>query len=224
MSGMGAITPLPAAGEIRVEIDWPLLLEQRQAVLDHSDLPPYLLLPEVHALRDAAPDDNTLLLIDTLWHTGARISECLALTPGHFHLDDRASHVSIQSLKKRGRPSRRAAQQKPRLLPLADEAYLRRLRRYLGSHGLRRRERLFPLTRSAVNKRLDRLVAGMRDAPSIRVTPHVLRHSFAVNAVLHGTPLPVLQRWLGHSDVQSTMIYTQVLTLETHHLMQRIRF
>lgn len=221
-----AISPtsiLAPGQDIKVEIDWPLLLEQRQAVLQHTDMPAYLLLPEIHHLLDAIDKDNFLLLVNTLWHTGARISECLSLTPGHFTLDNRTPYVSIQTLKKRGRPSKRSAL-KPRLVPISDEAYIRQLKRYFSSHGIKKNQRLFPVTRSAVNKRLDRLIEKMNSKPSVKVSPHVFRHSFAVNAVFYGTPLPVLQGWLGHADINNTLVYTQVLSLETHHLMARIDF
>lgn len=59
---------------------------------------------------------------------------------------------------------------------------------------------------------------------SIAVSCHTWRHSFAVNCVLHGTPLTVLQGWLGHAHIESTAIYTQVLTAETGHLMAGIEF
>ena len=87
---------------------------------------------------------------------------------------------------------------------------------------MRRHARFFPVTRSAINKRLERLTTPL--ALTVPVSPHTFRHSFAINAVLHGTPLPVLQGWLGHADIASTLIYTRVLTLETHHLMRRIQF
>jgi integrase len=187
-------------------------------------MPAYLLLPEIHHLLDAIDKDNFLLMINTLWHTGARISECLSLTRGHFTLDSRTPYVSIHTLKKRGRPSKRAAGMKPRLVPISDEHYIKQLRRYFATHGSKKNDLLFPVTRSSVNKRLDRLTEKMKRKPSVKVTPHTFRHSFAVNAVFHGTPLPVLQGWLGHADINNTLVYTQVLSLETHHLMQRIQF
>ncbi len=213
----GATAPLSV-----IEIDWALLLEQRPAVLAHCELPNYLLLPEVHQLLDAVNHDNLLLMINTLWHTGARISECLALTAASFKLDTRQPYVSLQTLKRRGRPSRRAS--KPRLVPISDEPFIRQLARYIKSHRIRPAQRLFTITRGAVNKRLDRLSATLPVASTIRFTPHTFRHSFAVNAILHGTPLPVVQNWLGHADIKSTLVYTQVLSLETYHLMQRIQF
>ncbi len=208
----------------RVQIDWPALIEQRPAVLTHSDVPPYLLLPEIHTLIQAARQDHLVLALSTLWHTGARISELLALTPGHFTLEVKQPYVSIQALKTRGRPRKGQQGMKPRMVPLSNESFLIQLDRYLVSNKLRKNERIWPVTRSAMNKRVDRLVDTMHSKPLIKVSPHTFRHSFAVNAILHGTPLPVLQGWLGHADINSTLVYTQVLSLETYHLMQRIQF
>ncbi len=221
-----ALTPLHLLHNAvpHIEIDWPTLIEQRALVLTHSDVPAYLLLPEVRHIIQSARHDHLVLMLETLWHTGARISELLALTPGHFTLDAKQPYVSIQTLKTRGRPRKGQQGVKPRMVPISDEHFLLQLDRYLTSNPLRKNERLWPVTRSAVNKRLDRLIGSMHQVPRIRVSPHTFRHSFAVNAILHGTPLPVLQGWLGHADINSTLVYTQVLTLETYHLMQRIQF
>ncbi len=220
-----ALTPLVEVQTAlpRIEIDWPLLMEQRAAVLQHSDLPAYLLLPEIHRLINSARHDNLVLMLDTLWHTGARISECLALTPASFVTEISQPYVSIATLKKRGRPSLRQRTQ-PRLVPLTDRDYLTRVQRYIHTQQLGRNQRIFNITRSAANKRIERLVERLPKRLSIPISPHTFRHSFAINAVLHGTPLPVLQSWLGHSSIDSTLVYTQVLTLETFHLMQRIQF
>jgi integrase len=61
-------------------IDYPAALALRQMALVQDELPKYLLAPEVSALLHYVPDLHRKMLLATLWNTGARINEALALT------------------------------------------------------------------------------------------------------------------------------------------------
>ena len=210
-------------------IDWERLARQRQAFLDNNTtLPAYLLLPEIRGILDITPHANHHLLVSTLWHTGARISEALALTPKSFVLDGENSFVMLKTLKQRGRPRGGVIRPEGRIVPIRDSVYLQEIVRYLATHKPKPGERLFNVTRQAIDKRLRQVAQAYQErfkhALSIAPSAHTFRHSFAVNAVLHGVPLTVLQTWLGHKHLETTAIYAQVLAVETGHLMAWVEY
>jgi hypothetical protein len=85
MTGLVTLGPQPGtAAQLPVAIDYPAALALRQMALVQDELPKYLLAPEVSALLHYVPDLHRKMLLATLWNTGARINEALALTRGFF--------------------------------------------------------------------------------------------------------------------------------------------
>ncbi len=66
-----------------------------------DELPKYLLAPEVSALLHYVPDLRRKMLLATLWNTGARINEALALTRSDFSLAPPYPFVQLATLKQR---------------------------------------------------------------------------------------------------------------------------
>ena len=149
-------------------------------------------------------------LLETLYATGLRVSELVALPLSAARRDARVIVV-------RGKGN------KERLVPLNDAAK-RSMQTYLALLAEAGREPqsapskwLFPsfgdsghLTRQHLARELKALAAaaGLR---ADRISPHVLRHAFASHLLHNGADLRVVQTLLGHADISTTQIYTHVL-------------
>jgi integrase/recombinase XerD len=187
-------------------------------------LPKYLAEHEVEALFDAArqmPGHRgavALAALEILYATGMRVSELLALPRRALAGDAAVLLVRGKGGKERIVPLSQAAKEAASAMVGHQNATSRYL--FPG------REPRRPLTRQAFFLLLKHvaLQAGLDPA---RVSPHVLRHSFASHLLAHGADLRSLQLLLGHSDIATTQIYTHVLAerlqqlVEAHHPLAR---
>lgn len=209
-----------------VDIDWDRLIAKRATVLQTIDvMPSYLLKPEVMGLLDAEKHPTYRLILDLMWTTGARISEILALTQQSFKDDGYDFGVILKTLKQRpGRPTNRALQRSPkRYIPIMDYQVRDRIMSYLYAGHFRQTDRIFPMARQTVNRHIHALVerVGGADFP---ITAHTFRHSFAIHLLLHGMPLKYVSQLLGHKSIDSTEIYTNVLTIDGGHFLEGVEF
>lgn len=96
-----------SSAQLPVAIDYPAALALRQMALVQDELPKYLLAPEVSALHHYVPDLHRKMLLATLWNTGARINEALALTRSDFSLAPPYPFVQLTTLKQRAEKAAR---------------------------------------------------------------------------------------------------------------------
>lgn len=173
-------------------------------------LPKALSEPEIDALL-RAPASTPLglrdrAMLELMYATGLRVSELVGITATQVNLRQGVLRV----VGKGG---------KERLVPLGDEAahwltsYVGEARPILLKGG--RSDALFVSNRRAAMTRQmfwllvkkHALAAGIAAG---RISPHVLRHSFATHLLNHGADLRALQLMLGHQSLSTTQIYTLV--------------
>ncbi len=160
-----------------------------------------------------------------LWVTGARISEVLALTPNHFRtLSTDDFGVTLQTLKKRGRPrTRLRGESLQRFVPILDLNAQQRIINYLEMSRGRASERLFTMSRQSVDNHI-KAACRLAGFDWIKASAHTFRHSFAIHLLIHARPLKFISKMLGHSSIQYTEIYTNVLTSDMDHFFEGIEF
>ena len=181
-------------------------------MFDHTGNRKYLNAGERMRFYRAAsmlPDAGRRSFVLTMFYTGCRISEALALTVSGIDTAERV--LVLRTLKQRGKPRYRA-------VPIPDEllAVLERQ-----SEGLAADERLWKFCRT-VGWQIIRAVMDEVQLSGIKATPRGLRHSFAVNLVLGDVPLPTVQRLLGHAQLQTTGIYLQFAGEDERELVSRV--
>jgi integrase/recombinase XerD len=151
--------------------------------------------------RDAA-------MIELAYGSGLRVSELVALPLADVNLHAGFLRVTGKGGKTRVVPLNTAAQMRiTRYLEEDRPGWLRDPRQ----RALFLTERGGPMTRQGFWKAL-RSHARRADVrlPSGDVSPHKLRHSFATHLVEHGADLRAVQAMLGHADISTTQVYTQV--------------
>ena len=170
-----------SATQLPVAIDYPAALALRQMALVQDELPKYLLAPEVSALLHYVPDLHRKMLLATLWNTGARINEALALTRSDFSLAPPYPFVQLATLKQRAEKAARTAGRSPagsqahRLVPLSDANYVGQLEMMVATLKIPLERRNKRSGGSRGGRRGDVLSTG--DAPYI---PPFLRDAHAV--------------------------------------------
>jgi integrase/recombinase XerD len=183
-------------------------------------LPKFLSEQEVDALLDAAvrkpgrPGALARAGMELLYATGMRISELLSLPRSALGAKADVMIIRGKGSKERLVPLSHAAREAATTLLAVTEA--NSLWLFPGRDPKR------PLTRQAFFLLLKQVALAAGLDPE-RVSPHVLRHSFASHMLARGADLRSLQVLLGHADIATVQIYTHIQVerlrklVEDHH-------
>ena len=176
-------------------------------------LPQTLNPSEVEQLLEAPADDDSpkslrdLTLLNVLYETGMRVTEVVSLQLEDVDLDGATLSSPTRQGEARAIPipqttqallARYLAEGRPQLAHDADERAL-----FLNHRGEKlTRQGLWLIIKGYARQ------AGLK----AEVTPHTLRHSFAVHRLGGGLKLEEIQHLLGHANISTTQIYTQMET------------
>ena len=177
-------------------------------------LPHFLEYEEVKQLLETPPLDNWLgardrAILETLYSTGIRVSELVALNMDDIDFLGEVVHVRGKGKKERITPIGTSALQviqhymefrsrRSQSNPNFDSKVL-----FVNKHGRR-------LSTRSVRRKMDKYLKMAGLDPSI--SPHTLRHSFATHMLNNGADLRSVQELLGHQSLSTTQIYTHVTT------------
>lgn len=162
-------------------------------------LPVVLSREEVERLIGTVANLKQKAAIMLLYSSGLRLRECVALRP--IHIESARMKVRVEQGK--GKKDRYTLLSQRTLLTLRDYCRVYKPKEWLfeGQRGGHYSSRSIDhIVRTAVRK------SGINK----NITTHTFRHSFATHLMETGTPLPVIQKLLGHASIKTTMIYLHV--------------
>ena len=193
-AGYTRSNPAKTVTAVKVERKYPEILSSKEVEL---------FLEQPKCVDEKGFRDHAML--ELLYATGIRVSELIGL-----NLDD--VNLTVGFIRCRGKD-------KERIIPLYQGAikalqdYVRDIRPRIVAGE--EEEALFV---NMSGERMSRqgfwkIIKHYQEKAEIEkdITPHTLRHSFAVHLLQNGADLRSIQEMLGHADISSTQIYTQVV-------------
>ena len=178
-------------------------------------LPKFLTREEIDNIIETAEKSNDFtfqrlaVMVRLMYACGLRVSELITLPLNCINYEKKQILVKGKGAKER-------------LIPIADKA-IESLKLWLNLREFvldgKQNSYLFPSRRSKLGfvnratfyKILQKAALAVGIAPD-RVSPHVLRHSFATHLLNKDVDLRSIQQMLGHEDISTTQVYTHVLS------------
>ena len=182
-----------------------------------KSLPKFLTEEEVIKLLETAKNlENKKIytMLEILYSTGLRVSELVSLKTTNI-IDNQTSILVLgKGSKERKLPLTKIATESIKTYTLSK--YFNQKSPWLFSSNKAKSGHIS-------RERFAQLLKDLAIASNInhnKVSPHILRHSFATHMYQRGTDLRVLQSMLGHKDISTTEIYTHVSTQNIQEMLQ----
>ncbi len=183
-------------------------------------LPVFLEVQEVENLLDAVSgtklaEKRDRALLETLYSSGIRVSELVGL-----NIEDADTLGGVLKIRGKGK--------KERMVPIGKKAQ-ETLQDYLEgrNHELRKPNGALFLNKSGTrltDRSVRRVLLKYARKASLtkRLSPHMLRHSFATHLLDRGADLRSVQELLGHESLSTTQIYTHVTTKRLKEVYEKV--
>ena len=186
-------------------------------------IPKFLSESEVNILIEKSYEDHSFrglrrtLLIEILYATGIRVSELVSI-----RLGDITDNYSSIIIKGKGG--------KQRIVPLFGKV-ISVLKKYIDFLNKLKEQSnnlfLFPSNSKFGHLTRNRFFQILKDLGEEinldlkRISPHVLRHSFASHLLSRGVDLRIIQESLGHKDISTTQIYTHIQASKLRKILEK---
>ncbi|MBB6010808.1 integrase [Aquamicrobium lusatiense] len=175
----------------------------------------YLTAAERHSFLNAAArmPGGVRSFCETLHYTGCRISEALNLTVERIDLENEV--IVFETLKKRRTGVFRSVPVPDKLLNTLELVH--QIRRPGKANRL-----LWPWSRVTAWRYVKAVMKEAKIQKGPQASPKGLRHGYGVNAISSGVPLNMLSKWMGHSAIEITSIYTNAVGSEQKQISARM--
>ncbi|MBQ9012626.1 MAG: tyrosine recombinase [Bacilli bacterium] len=190
---------------IAEDIKLPKVSRKEPMILTDSEIERLLEQPDTSELKGQR--DKTML--EVLYATGIRVTELISLRLEDVNLINGFIRVKKKNSERHiplGKLALKSLKEymenvRPLLIRSEDEKTL-----FINTNGQK-------MTRQGYWK----ILKQYKDQAKIdkEITPHTIRHSFAVHMLENGAEVKTVQELLGHTDVASTMLYTQIANMST---------
>lgn len=167
-------------------------------------LPEYLDQSTLNDVLRSVQDLKVRLAMLIQWRAGLRVSEVASLAPADVNLQATPPELKV----------RQGKGHKDRIVPLHPELAGALSHAMYLAHN--QNEPFIGVTRQTLDVWYRKALDRARDVGALPsgkpVTTHTFRHSAARHWLLSGVPLNVVSRWLGHSNLSTTMVYLQLIS------------